>query len=75
MSWTIKNLAFHDKRVPLTNQRDLGFGKVWCIAQTRIADTAVLDLSRLPDEITYNDLQPRMLCTVCDHRGANVCTA
>jgi len=40
MSWTIKNLAFHDKRVPLTNQRDLGFGKVWCIAQTRIADTA-----------------------------------
>src|SRR5216684_1229161 len=75
MSWTIKNLAFHDKRVPLTKQRDLGFGKVWCIAQTRIADTAVLDLSRLPDEITYNDLQPRMLCSVCDHRGADVCTA
>jgi hypothetical protein len=26
----------------------------------------------LPDNVTFGDLQPRMLCTVCDHRGADV---
>jgi hypothetical protein len=31
-----------------------------------------LDVSRFPDDVTFNDLQPRMLCTVCDHRGADV---
>jgi hypothetical protein len=33
---------------------------------------AELDVSRLPDDVTFNDLQPRMLCTMCDHRGADV---
>jgi len=33
---------------------------------------ADLDVSRFPDDVTFNDLQPRMLCTVCDHRGADV---
>jgi hypothetical protein len=33
---------------------------------------AELDVSRMPDDMTFNDLQPRMLCTVCDHRGADV---
>jgi hypothetical protein len=33
---------------------------------------AELDGSRLPDDVTFNDLQPRMVCTVCDHRGADV---
>jgi len=33
---------------------------------------AELDVSRFPDDLTYNDLQPRLLCTVCDHRGADV---
>jgi len=32
---------------------------------------AELDVSRLPDDATFNDLQPRMLCTVCGHRGAD----
>jgi hypothetical protein len=36
---------------------------------------AVLDASHLPDETTFNDLQLRMVCTVCDDRGADVCTA
>jgi hypothetical protein len=31
-----------------------------------------LDVNRLPDDVTFNDLQPRMLCTVCDHRGSEV---
>jgi hypothetical protein len=26
----------------------------------------------LPANVTFGDLQPRMLCTVCDHRGAGV---
>jgi hypothetical protein len=33
---------------------------------------AELDVSRLPDDVTFGDLQPRMLCTVCDHRGADI---
>jgi hypothetical protein len=27
------------------------------------------DVSRLPDDVTFNDLQPGMPCAVCDHRG------
>jgi hypothetical protein len=33
---------------------------------------AEVDVSRLPDEVTFGDLQPRMVCSVCDHRGADV---
>jgi hypothetical protein len=33
---------------------------------------AELNVSRLPDDVTFNDLQSRLLCTVCDHRGADV---
>ena len=33
---------------------------------------AEVDVNRLPDDVTFNDLQPRMLCTMCDHRGADV---
>jgi hypothetical protein len=31
-----------------------------------------MDDSRLADDVIFNDLQPRMVCTVCDHRGADV---
>jgi hypothetical protein len=37
--------------------------------------SAVLDVEHLPDETTFNELMPRMLCTVCNHRGADVTTA
>jgi hypothetical protein len=33
---------------------------------------AEIEVSGFADEVTYGDLQPRMLCTVCDHRGADV---
>jgi hypothetical protein len=33
---------------------------------------AKLNVSRLPDDVTFGDLQPRVLCTVCNHRGAEV---
>src|SRR5216684_2200293 len=34
--------------------------------------SAELDVSSLLDDVTFNDMQPRMLCTTCDHRGADV---
>jgi hypothetical protein len=33
---------------------------------------AELNVSRLPDNVTFSDLELRTLCTVCDHRGADV---
>jgi hypothetical protein len=39
--------------------------------QTAIT-TAELDVSGFPDDVTYGGLQPRMLCTVCDHRCTDV---
>ena len=33
---------------------------------------AEVDVSGLPDNVTFGELQRRMLCTVCDHRGADV---
>ena len=31
-----------------------------------------LSADRWPDEVTFGDLQPRMLCAVCGHKGADV---
>ena len=76
MPWSIKNLMFHDKPVPLSNQRGLGYKKVWVYCSNPdCRHSAVLDVEHLPDETTFNELMPRMLCTVCDHRGADVTTA
>ena len=33
---------------------------------------AELDVNGLPDNVTFGELQRRMLGTVCDHRGADV---
>jgi hypothetical protein len=68
--WSIKNPMFHDKPVPLSNQRIHGHSKVWVYCgNPDCRHSAVLDVSHLPDETTFNELMPRMLCTVCDHRG------
>src|SRR5689334_8318014 len=76
MPWTIPNLLLHDKPVTLSNRRALGYTKlfVYC-SNPDCHHYAVIDASEFPDEITYNGLQPRMVCTVCDHRGADVRTA
>jgi hypothetical protein len=42
------------------------------LRQSGLPHNAELDVSRLPDNVTFSDLQPRMLCTVCDHRGADL---
>jgi hypothetical protein len=43
-----------------------------CVRQLR--QSGLLSQHRIgfPDNVTFNDLQPRMLCTVCNHRGADV---
>lgn len=32
----------------------------------------VIDADRWPDDVRLSDLEPRMVCEVCDHRGADV---
>jgi hypothetical protein len=34
--------------------------------------SAELDVSGFADHVTFNKMQPRMVCSVCDHRGADV---
>jgi hypothetical protein len=73
MPWTIPNLLLHDKPASLSNMRSHGRNHVfvYCSNPDCYHNTE-LDVSRFPDDMTFNDLQPRMLCTVCDHRGADV---
>jgi len=73
MPWTILNLLLHDKPVPLANMRTHGRNHVFVnCSNPGCCHNAELGVSRLPDDVTFNDLQPRMLCTACDHRGADV---
>jgi hypothetical protein len=72
MPWTILNLLLHDKPVPLASMRTHGRNHVFVnCSNPGCCHNAELDVSRLPDDVTFNDLQPRMLCTACDHRGAD----
>ena len=57
----------HDKPARLANLRSL----VVC-GNPDCHHNAEIDVSGFADNVTYGDLQPRMLCTVCDHRGADV---
>jgi hypothetical protein len=59
MPWTISNLLLHDKPVALGNQRGLGFTKVWAYCSNPDCHhNANIDVSHLPDQVTFNDLQP-----------------
>jgi hypothetical protein len=72
MPWTIPNQLLHDRPVPLANMRTHGRRHVFvCCSNPDCHHNAELDVSRHPDDVTFNDLQPRMLCTACDHRGAD----
>ncbi|HXQ05418.1 MAG TPA: hypothetical protein VN831_11780, partial [Bradyrhizobium sp.] len=69
MPWTIPNLLLHDKSVTLSNMRSLGRTRVFVYCSNPDCHhNAEVDVSGFPDDVTFNDLQPRMLCTVCDHR-------
>jgi hypothetical protein len=73
MPWTIPDLILHDKPVPLSNMRTHGQNRVFvCCGNPACGHNAEIDASGFPDSTTSGDLQPRMLCTVCDHRGADV---
>jgi hypothetical protein len=73
MPWTIPNLLLHDKPVPLANMRSHGRSRVLvCCSNPGCHHNAELDVSRLADDVIFNDLQPRMVCTGCDHRSADV---
>jgi hypothetical protein len=61
MPWTIPNLVLHDKPVPLANMRSQGRNRVFICCCHHNAE---LNVSRLRDL--------RMLCRVCDRRGADV---
>jgi hypothetical protein len=67
------NLLLHDKSVTLSNTRSLGRTHVFVYCSNpNCHRNAEIDASGFPDDVTFGDLQPRMLCTVCDHRGADV---
>ena len=73
MPWTIPNLLLHDKPVPLSNMRSLGRTRVFVYCSNPDCHhNAEIDASGFPDDVTFGDLQPRMLCTLCNHRGADV---
>jgi hypothetical protein len=72
MPWTIPNFLLHDKPVPLANMRSHGRSRVFVSCSNPGCHHSELDVSRFPDDVTFNDLQPRMVCSVCDHRGADV---
>jgi hypothetical protein len=71
--WTIPNLVLHDKPMRLANMRTHGRRHVFVnCGNPDCYHNAELDVSGLPDNVTFGKLQRRMLCTVCDHRGADV---
>ena len=75
MPSTIPNLLLHDKPVPLSNMRSHGRKHVFVYCSNPDCHhNAEIDASGFPDTVTltFGDLQPRMLCTVCNHRGADV---
>jgi hypothetical protein len=72
MPWTTPNLVLHDKPVPLANMRTPGRHFFVNCGNPDCYHNAELDVSGLPDNLTLGELQRLMLCTVCDHRGADV---
>ena len=66
MPWTIPNLVLHDKPVRLANMRTHGRNHVFVnCGNPDCYHNAELDVSRFPDNLTFGELQRRMLCTVC----------
>jgi hypothetical protein len=60
--------VLHNKPVSLANMRTHGRKHVFVnCGNPDCYHNAELDVSRFPDEVTFNNLQPRMLCPVCDH--------
>jgi hypothetical protein len=73
MPWTRRDLRLDHKPVALGDVRPLGVRNVlvYC-SNTACGHSSILDASAWADSVTLGKLQPRMLCKVCDHRGADV---
>jgi hypothetical protein len=62
MPWTIPNLLLHNKPVPLSNMRGLGRNMAFvCCSNPNCHHTGEIDASGFHDDVTFGDLQPRML--------------
>jgi hypothetical protein len=62
MPWTIPNLLLHDKPVPLANMRSHGRNRVLvCCSNLDCHQNAEIDARSFPDDVTFGDLQLRML--------------
>jgi hypothetical protein len=68
-----RTCCFHDTTVALANMLSQGRNHVFVFCgNPDCHHNAEIDASDFPDDETFGDLQPRMLSTVCDDRGANV---
>ena len=69
------DLHLQPKPTPLWTMRRPGRRSilVYC-GNDRCHHPAELDADRWPDDVTFGELQPRMVCTVCGHKGADVQT-
>jgi non-canonical (house-cleaning) NTP pyrophosphatase len=61
------------KPMSLANMRSHGRNRVFvCCSNPDCHHNADIDAGGFPDQATFNDLQPRIVCSVCGHRGADV---
>jgi hypothetical protein len=62
MPWAIPNLLLHNKLVARANTRSHGRNRVFIYCNNPDCHrNAELDVSRLSDDVTFGDLQRRML--------------
>jgi len=74
MPWTRPDLHLQPKPTPLWTMRKMGRRSilVYCGNAPNCRHQAELNADRWNDEVTLGELQPRILCTVRDHKGADV---
>jgi len=73
MPWTDPSFKPHDKPVTLGNLRSHRIRTllIYC-GNPKCSHSGRLQHYQWPDDVTLGELQPRMLCTVCGHLGADV---
>src|SRR5262245_13442831 len=74
MPWTRPDLHLQPKPTPLWTMRRLGRRSILVVCGNAPSchHQATLNADQWDDEVTFGELQPRMLCTVCGHLGADV---
>jgi hypothetical protein len=73
MPWTRPDLRLPSKPTPLWTMRRLGRRviMVYC-GDDRCHHQAELNADCWADDVAFGDLQSRMLCSACGHKGADV---